>query len=815
MPLFAPKIRGDLTYQPDPLEEGRYYVKDPVRGDFFQFNEIQVAMMRALDGKRTLPQVQRVLVESLDVEVPLPALERFVHRLEISLLLDVTSYKVNDDKTRRSILAFLRKRKLAFRVSVRNETSPEAQLFSAATRQLHDGDPCLAASYFEAVLEINPENERARQVLQCIHEAFFRTKIVSPSWLVMWKLWNPDRFLTALDRYVGRFVFSELGVAIFALIIVSSVWPAIDVLTNPGTFDDIGLHTVPVAVLILMVQMLVHELSHGLACKHYGGHVEDLGVLLIYGVSPGAYCDVSESYLFPQTRHKIVVQVAGTFGHMVLQALCWHLLSITDPSLPLWSPLLVVNLMGLYANLTNMIPLSKFDAYYALAEYLRLPNLRDRSFGYLRQWLAMTVLGVKSSAPAPTRRERRIFLVYGILASCFTVFLIYYLFISVLLPRLMSILGTLGLVLAVLYFARLILFDVLRNVLRFLRFVFHQRGTIFTWRRSAAFAVAAGGVVVVASLPWPLRVEGDALIEPQLRAIVRAQEAGFLEDVSVREGQSVEPGQVLARLRSDELLRDRVMRQQDLDVARAELEMLRRGAKHEELEVARAHNVLAATRYRVASARLLEATRYRRQNVASDEAVVAAAATASQAGGRARISGHDEAIIRAGAREEELEVQHAKVRRAESMLRALDVRIANLEVRSPIAGLVITKRPADAHGLWAKPGDELFEVHDVSRWQVRITPDFGEPLDTLAIGQWIEVRTRGDSKSIISAQLEVILPPDETSGLVVLASSDTHAGWRSGMTGRARIYVPARSIAYRVVALPIRRLVEFDLWRMR
>ncbi|MEO8698764.1 MAG: hypothetical protein ABI867_01940 [Kofleriaceae bacterium] len=38
--------------------------------------------------------------------------------------------------------------------------------------------------------------------------------------------------------------------------------------------------------------------------------------------------------------------------------------------------------------------------------------------------------------------------------------------------------------------------------------------------------------------------------------------------------------------------------------------------------------------------------------------------------------------------------------------------------------------------------------------------------------------------------------------------------WRSGMTGLARIYVPPRSIGYRLIALPILRIFDFDLWRV-
>ena len=196
MPLYAPRLRADLIVQEDAEAPGRYVVKDPVRGQYAIYNELHVAIMQALDGKRTLQDVQDHLGETLAVEVPLGALEQFVDRLERSLLLDVTSYTAGDARTRKAILTALRRRKLALRVHARDDASPEAMLLAAGTRQLHEGDPCLAASYFAAVLEVNPGNEHAQRVLAGIQEAFLRSKIITPAHLQTWKIWNPDRFLS-------------------------------------------------------------------------------------------------------------------------------------------------------------------------------------------------------------------------------------------------------------------------------------------------------------------------------------------------------------------------------------------------------------------------------------------------------------------------------------------------------------------------------------------------------------------------------------------------------------------------------------------
>jgi hypothetical protein len=49
-----------------------------------------------------------------------------------------------------------------------------------------------------------------------------------------------------------------------------------------------------------------HECSHGLTCKRFGGKVHEIGLLLIY-LQPAMYCNVSDAWLFPEKRHRLLV----------------------------------------------------------------------------------------------------------------------------------------------------------------------------------------------------------------------------------------------------------------------------------------------------------------------------------------------------------------------------------------------------------------------------------------------------------------------------------------------------------------------------
>src|SRR5262245_27748767 len=75
-------------------------------------------------------------------------------------------------------------------------------------------------------------------------------------------------------------------------------------------------------------------------------------------------------------------------------------------------------------TLFDLNPLIKLDGYYLLSDYLDVPNLRQRAFAYLgdcvrKCWGAMT-----RRLQDVTRRERRIYLIYGLLAWVYSFLLL-------------------------------------------------------------------------------------------------------------------------------------------------------------------------------------------------------------------------------------------------------------------------------------------------------------------------------------------------------------------------------------------------------
>lgn len=73
--------------------------------------------------------------------------------------------------------------------------------------------------------------------------------------------------------------------------------------------------------LVVLTIVTVHEFAHGVTCCHFGGKVHEVGLMLIY-FQPAFYCDVSDSWMFPSKRNRMLVTLAGGYFQLVIWELC-------------------------------------------------------------------------------------------------------------------------------------------------------------------------------------------------------------------------------------------------------------------------------------------------------------------------------------------------------------------------------------------------------------------------------------------------------------------------------------------------------------
>ncbi|WP_405387845.1 peptidase M50 [Streptomyces sp. NBC_01102] len=165
-----------------------------------------------------------------------------------------------------------------------------------------------------------------------------------------------------------------------------------------------------VVALLLWFSITLHELAHGVAAQHYGGHVAEIGLRWRL---PAAmlYCTVDNYLFLPGRRAKQVIAGAGAYINLLLLlpfALWWLLLPQDDPTRPLLAGLL---LLGSVQGLSNLVPLPPLDGYRMLGHALGVAHLAPETRAYLT--LRRGKGGAEATAAYP-RRARRLYTAYGI-----------------------------------------------------------------------------------------------------------------------------------------------------------------------------------------------------------------------------------------------------------------------------------------------------------------------------------------------------------------------------------------------------------------
>ncbi|MGW7428344.1 peptidase M50 [Streptomyces sp. NPDC054861] len=195
--------------------------------------------------------------------------------------------------------------------------------------------------------------------------------------------------------------------AVLALIAVLAAHPSA---LLDGTAELVRRPVALAAVaLFLWFSITVHELAHGVAAQHYGGHVAEIGLRWRF---PAALlsCTVDNYLFLPGLRAKLVIAGAGAYLNMLLLlpfGVWWAVLPDGAPERPLLAGLL---LLGSVQGLSNLVPLPPLDGYRMLGHALGAARLAPET----RTYLAARRGGGRAAYSA---RARRIYTSYAIGAA--------------------------------------------------------------------------------------------------------------------------------------------------------------------------------------------------------------------------------------------------------------------------------------------------------------------------------------------------------------------------------------------------------------
>ena len=122
---------------------------------------------------------------------------------------------------------------------------------------------------------------------------------------------DPDRLLDRLIGKVGSFftpAFLVLSAAAIALGLGIAMTEWGDITRDLQRLWRVEM--VLVAWLVIFAVTTAHEFAHSLTCKRFGGHVHEMGFLLIY-FQLAFYCNVSDAWLFPEKGKRLWMTTAG------------------------------------------------------------------------------------------------------------------------------------------------------------------------------------------------------------------------------------------------------------------------------------------------------------------------------------------------------------------------------------------------------------------------------------------------------------------------------------------------------------------------
>ncbi|MEO1794312.1 MAG: site-2 protease family protein, partial [Pseudomonadota bacterium] len=300
------------------------------------------------------------------------------------------------------------------------------------------------------------------------------------------------------------------------------------------------------SALALVFVKAVHELAHGIAARRYGCRVPTMGVAFMLGY-PLLYTDVSDAWRLTDRRQRVAIDVAGVAAELVL-AVAATLLWVFLPD-GVWRDacFFVAAVSWMMSVLVNLNPFMRFDGYYLLADAVNLPNLHARCSTLARNHIRRLLFGTALEADEPLSGSARRWLI----AFAWALWLYRVaLFVGIALIVYHATFKVLGIALFLVEIA----FFIGRPLAR--------EGAVW-WRHRAQFLSRhegrrtrwiAVGLMIAAFLPLPQRLHLPAIAVPHAQADVFPPADGRLLRLTVANGDEVTAGQVIAVVRSDDLL---------------------------------------------------------------------------------------------------------------------------------------------------------------------------------------------------------------------------------------------------------------------
>jgi membrane fusion protein (multidrug efflux system) len=208
----------------------------------------------------------------------------------------------------------------------------------------------------------------------------------------------------------------------------------------------------------------------------------------------------------------------------------------------------------------------------------------------------------------------------------------------------------------------------------------------------------------------------DAYVDARIVAVA-ARLSERVERVTVREGDAVQAGQLLARFVSDKLELRVLEAAAEARSADAALAEARNAARPEEVRVAQAELAVHEVELALQERELARSLQLAKVRAISAQELERRRAALAGARSQLEVSRRRLALLRAGSRAERIEMADAALALARARVQVAQADLADAELRAPVAGIV-ARRMIDP-GEVVQQGQGLFQLVETGRtWVV-------------------------------------------------------------------------------------------------
>lgn len=194
------------------------------------------------------------------------------------------------------------------------------------------------------------------------------------------RLFDPSRQLALFDAWLPRifqpamFVF-WLIVVLPAILLAGENW--VELTTFAASHADSPRY-LWIAWLAYPLIKAVHELGHALAVRRWGGQVHDVG-FTAFVLVPVPYVDASDATGFTHRYQRAMVSGIGIMVELFMASLALYIWLNVQPGWVQDTSFIVMLIAGISTVVFNGNPLLRFDGYHLFCDLLELPNLDARS----------------------------------------------------------------------------------------------------------------------------------------------------------------------------------------------------------------------------------------------------------------------------------------------------------------------------------------------------------------------------------------------------------------------------------------------------